>query len=58
MKKLRNIQRGIAKKVILKDDLKDVRLITGFAVSYKGREGTCSGVVIDNNLGLVEKKNC
>ena len=56
LEELRNIQKKIAKRIILRDQLKDVRSVAGFDLSYKGKEGTCAGVVLDNNFNLIEKK--
>lgn len=56
LKEFREIQERIAKKVILRDGFRGVRLFAGFDVSYKSSIGICYGVVLDKNLELVEKK--
>jgi deoxyribonuclease V len=53
---LRKIQERIAKRVILRDSFRKMRLFAGFDVSYKGSMGICYGVVVDKSLEMVEKK--
>ncbi len=56
LKELRNIQKKIAKRVVLRDQLKDIILVAGFDVSYKGKRGICACVILDKNFGSIEKK--
>ena len=48
------LQKEIAKKVIAKDDFRDIRLVCGADVAYSGDIAYCSAVVMDKGFNVVE----
>ena len=59
LRRLRNIQRKIAKEVRLKEEFKidEVKKIAGFDVAYFGDKAVCAAVVVDaKTLQILEKK--
>lgn len=58
--KLKETQKKIAEKVIVKDALKfdDIKTIAGFDLAYQDKKVICVGVVLDfNTMKLLEKKH-
>ena len=48
------LQKEIAKKVVAKDDFRDIRLVCGVDVAYSGDMAYCSAVVMDKGFNVVE----
>lgn len=59
LNKLRELQKDLAKKVIIRDEFKlnNVKTIAGFDLAYQGKKVVCAGVVLNyKTMELIEKK--
>ncbi len=56
LEKLIKIQENLAKKIILKNDLKEIKLIAGFDLAFSKNKIFCCGVILNRELELIEKK--
>ncbi len=54
LKKLREIQRKLTEKIVLKDEFDKVEIIGGVDLSYKGNKGKVTFVLLDKDLKLIK----
>jgi len=52
---LRNVQKDLSKRIVLKDDFSEINTIGGVDLSYKKDQAIVVYVILDNKLNLLEK---
>lgn len=58
VKKLRDVQKEIARSIILRDDFGKIKKVAGFDIAYACGKVICSAVVVDfDTLDVIEKKH-